>query len=70
MNILAILILILGLLLGVWLLWNVLEVIYRVVMITVCTVAYIAITIYEWIAFVVRWTLIKPIAGMVTLARR
>jgi hypothetical protein len=45
----------------IWLLWNFLEVAYRVVMIVLFAAAYAIITVYEWLAFIVRWIIIMPI---------
>lgn len=53
----------------IWLLWNVLEVAYRIVMIVLCAIGYLVVTAFEAVAFVVKWTLIKPVMGLINICK-
>lgn len=53
----------------IWLFWNVLEVAYHIVMIVLCAIGYTVVTAFEAVAFVVKWTLIKPIKSIIKICK-
>lgn len=69
MNILSILLLLLALAFLLWISWNVLEIIYHAVMMVVYAFGYVALTLWDVLSFIVRWTLVKPVSGITALLR-
>lgn len=68
-TILAILFILAVLALGLWIAWNVLEVLYRVVMITLCAIGYAILTVWEVITSVINFLIVKPVTGILKLVR-
>jgi len=60
-----ILVVVLGLVFFLWMAWNVIQIAYHSVMLVVCAIGYITMTIVEWVAFMIRWTLIKPVSWII-----
>ncbi len=60
-----ILVVVLGLVFFLWMAWNVIQIAYHSVMIVVCAIGYTTMTIVEWGAFMIRWTLIKPVSWII-----
>ncbi len=48
-------------LLGLWMIWNLIELAYHLVALIVCTVAYTFLTLYEWTTLVFYFAFVLPI---------
>ena len=47
-------------LLGLWMIWNLIELAYHLVALIVCAVVYTVLTVYEWTTLVFHFVFIMP----------
>ncbi len=54
---------------GIWVFWNVLDFIYRIVMIIFYSIAYVILTVWEILVATIRFGIVKPVTVIWNLGR-
>lgn len=68
-TLLSILFLLAVLAIGLWAAWNIITIIYHTAMITLCAIAYLALTIWEVIVSAINFLIVGPVTGLIRLVR-